>query len=67
MYEEKLLVRSKAEVYRAAMRLIEQHGAAAEMAAVRRGDPVTQTDEKARQAILDAIADLRAAQQTKLN
>jgi hypothetical protein len=35
-----------AEVYRAAMRLIEQHGDAAELAAVLRADPLTQRDEE---------------------
>lgn len=46
-------------VYRAAMRLLEQHGEAAELAAILRADPVIQTDEETRQAIIDAIAELR--------
>ena len=49
----------KEAVYRAAMRLIEQHGDAAELAAILRGDPVLQADEQARQIVLDAIAELR--------
>ena len=48
------------DVYRAAMRLIQQHGEAAEMAAVLRGDPIIQRDdEQMRQDIIDAIAHLR--------
>jgi hypothetical protein len=50
---------SKKAVYRAAMRLIEQHGDAAELAAILRGDPVLQADEQARQVVLEAIAELR--------
>ena len=50
---------SQAEIYRAAMRLIEQHGEAAEMAAVLRADPMIQRDEQMRQGIIDAIAHLR--------
>jgi hypothetical protein len=53
-------MRSKAEVYRAAMRLIAQHGDAAELAAVLRADPLTQRDEQVRRAIIEAIAELRA-------
>jgi hypothetical protein len=41
------------------MRLIEQHGEAAEVAAVLRADQLIQGDEQARQAIIDAIAQLR--------
>jgi hypothetical protein len=51
---------SKAEVYRIAMQLIEQHGEAAEMAAVLRADPILQRDEQMRQVIIDAIAHLRS-------
>ena len=51
---------SKAEVYRAAMRLIERHGDAAELAAVLRADVLIQQDEKSRRAIIEAIAELRA-------
>jgi hypothetical protein len=50
---------SRAEVYRAAMRLIEQHGNAAELAALLRADPLALRDERTRQAIIDAIAELR--------
>jgi hypothetical protein len=41
------------------MRLIEQHGEAAELAAVLRADPVIQADEETRQAVIDAIAEFR--------
>ena len=51
----------RAEVYRAAMRLIEQHGDAAELAALLRADPLALRDEHARQAIIDAIAELRSS------
>jgi hypothetical protein len=51
---------SQAEIYRAAMRLIEQHGEAAEMAAVLRGDPLIQRDEQMRQVVIDAIAHLQS-------
>ena len=47
------------DIYRAAMRLIEQHGEAAELAAVLRADPVIQADEETRQAVIDAIAEFR--------
>jgi len=50
---------SQAEIYRAAMRLIEQHGDAAELAAVLRGDPLVQHDEQVRQDVIDAIKHLR--------
>lgn len=49
----------KAEVYRAAMRLIEQHGDAAEIAAMLRADPLTQQGEQARHAVIAAITELR--------
>jgi hypothetical protein len=52
---------SKADIYRAAMRLIEQHGDAAENAAALRADPLIQDDEGAREAVLSAIAELRRA------
>jgi hypothetical protein len=50
----------QAEIYRAAMRLIELHGDAAEMAAVLRADPLIQHDEGIRQGIINAIAHLRS-------
>ena len=53
---------SQRDIYRVAMRLIEQHGGAAEMAAVLRADPLIQGEEQARQAIIDAIAHLRAVE-----
>jgi hypothetical protein len=53
------LLHFNAEVYSAAMRLIEQHGDAAELAAILRGDPLAQRDEQMRQAIIDAIEHLR--------
>jgi hypothetical protein len=52
-------MRSRAEVYRAAMRLIELYGDAAEGPAVLRADPLVQQDEQSRQAIIDAIERLR--------
>jgi hypothetical protein len=51
---------SKAEVYRAAMRLIEQHGNAAELAAVLRADTLIQQNEQSRRAVIEAIVELRA-------
>jgi hypothetical protein len=51
---------TQAEIYRAAMRLLEQHGEAAEIAAVLRADPLIQHDEQMRQVIIDAIAHLRS-------
>ena len=53
------------DIYRAAMRLIEQHGDAAELAAVLRADPLIQQDEQCRQAIIDAIAELRSLGRSK--
>jgi hypothetical protein len=50
---------ARQEIYRAALRLIEQHGEAAELAAILRADPLIQTDEDTRQAIIDAIAEFR--------
>ena len=52
---------SQAEIYQAAMRLIEQHGEAAEMAAVLRADPLIHGagGEQMRQALIDAITHLR--------
>ena len=58
---EHLALFSKADIYRAAMRLIEQHGDAAENAAALRADPLIQDDEGAREAVLSAIAELRRA------
>ena len=55
-------------VYRAALRLIEKHGDAAELAAILRDDPTLCGNEEARQAVLDAIAELRSlATRTKPN
>jgi hypothetical protein len=54
-----LLLFSKAEIYRAAMRLIEQYGDGAESAAILRADPLILGDERAREAVLSAIAELR--------
>ena len=51
---------SQAEIYRAAMRLIERHGAAAEIAAILRGDAIL-SDDRARERVLQAIAELRLA------
>jgi hypothetical protein len=50
---------TRTEVYRAAMRLIEQHGDAAELAALLRADPIVQNDEATRQAVITAIEELR--------
>ena len=50
---------SKAEIYRIAMRLIEQHGDGAEIAAVLRADLLIQDDERTCKAVLSAIAELR--------
>ena len=58
---EHLALLTKADIYRLAMRLIEQHGDAAEIAAVLRADPLFQDDERTRQAVLSAIADVRSA------
>lgn len=57
---ERTLMASRAEIYRAAMRLIEQHGEAAELAAVLRADTLIRQDERSRQAIIEAIGELRA-------
>jgi hypothetical protein len=51
---------SKADTYRAAMRLIEQYGDGADIAAMLRADPLILGDERAREAVLSAIAELRA-------
>ena len=51
---------SQAEIYRAAMRLLEQHGSAAEIAAILRGDEILR-DDRARERVLQAIAELRLA------
>jgi hypothetical protein len=59
---EHLTLLSKAEIYRAAMRLIEQYGDAAEIAADLRADPLIQDDERAREAVLNAIAELRGGE-----
>jgi hypothetical protein len=48
------------DIYQTAMRLIERHGEAAEMAAVLRADPLMQRGADVRQAIIDAIAYLRS-------
>ena len=50
---------SQADIYRIAMRLIEQHGDAAEIAATLRADPLIQGDDAIRDAVLRAIAELR--------
>jgi hypothetical protein len=50
---------SKADIYRFAMRLIEQYGDGADIAAILRADPLIQDDERAREAVLNAIAELR--------
>jgi hypothetical protein len=50
---------SKADIYRIAMRLIEQHGDAAEIAVVLRVEQIL--DERTREAVLNAIADLRSS------
>jgi hypothetical protein len=54
-----MLPPARQDIYRAAMRLIEQHGEAAELAAVLRADSLIQADEETRQAIIDAIAEFR--------
>ena len=51
---------SQADIYRAAMRLIAEHGNAAEVAAILRADPVPMHDDRARDLIRKAIRDLRA-------
>ena len=51
---------TKSEIYGAAMRLLEDYGDAAEMAAILRADPLIQHDEQLRQVIIDAIAHLRS-------
>jgi hypothetical protein len=48
---------SKSDIYRIAMRLIEQHGGAAEIAVVLRSEQLF--DERTREAVLDAIAEVR--------
>ena len=58
---EHLALLSKAEIYRIAMRLIEQHGDGAEIAAVLRADPLIQDDQRTREAVLSAIAELRGS------
>jgi len=57
---EHLALLSKADIYRLAMRLIEQHGDGAEIAAILRADPLIQDDERIRNAVLNAIAELRS-------
>ena len=55
---EHLGLLSQADIYRVAMRLIEQHGDAAEIAVVLRADQIL--DERTRNAVLSAIAELRS-------
>jgi len=49
-----------ADIYRAAMRLIERHGDAAEIATILRDDTLIQGDDRVREAVLKAISELRA-------
>jgi len=51
---------SKVDTYRAAIRLIEQYGDGADIAAMLRADPLIQGEERSREAVLSAIAELRA-------
>ena len=50
---------SKADIYRMAMRLIEQHGDGAEIAAILRAEQVL--DERTRDLVLKAITELRSS------
>jgi hypothetical protein len=52
---------SQADIYRAAMRLIEEHGDAAEVAAILRAEPLPMRDDSARALVLKAIEQLRVA------
>jgi hypothetical protein len=56
---EHIALISRAEIYRIAMRLIEQHGDAAEIAVVLRAEQIL--DERTRDAVLNAIAELRSS------
>jgi hypothetical protein len=49
----------RSEAYRAAMRLVEQYGEAAVIAAILRADPVILADDTTRQVVIDAIAELQ--------
>ena len=50
---------SKADIYRCAIRLIERHGSAAEIACMLRADPTLQGDDGTLRSVLHAIAELR--------
>jgi hypothetical protein len=52
LHPEYLALLSRADIYLIAMRLIEQHGDGAEVAAILRADPLIQDDESARKAVL---------------
>lgn len=49
----------KADIYQAAMRLIDQYGDGAEIATILRGDPFIQSNDRLREFVLDAIVELR--------
>jgi len=56
---------SQADIYRAAMRLIEQYGDGAEIALILRADPLIQDDERIREAVRSAIAELRGGNRSR--
>jgi hypothetical protein len=67
LYLEHFALSSTADTYRAAMRLIEQYGDGAEIAAILRADPVVQHDERARDAVRSAITELRGGNRSRPN
>jgi hypothetical protein len=62
---EHLGVLSQADIYRVAMRLIEQYGDGADIAAMLRADALIQDDERGRKAVLSAIAELRGGNRSR--